>query len=121
MPQPRPALGDQAASAAGSQSAGEHCRGEGPEAVEAFLARLGDQIDDRTALALDEQIQERLDPAGAIGQAIKKNRRSSVAVVCALAATGAAVTIICPGGAVTLLIVWASLTMISLAYFFGRR
>jgi len=53
MPQPRPALGDQAASAAGSQSAGEHCRGEGPEAVEAFLARLGDQIDDRTALWSD--------------------------------------------------------------------
>jgi hypothetical protein len=30
-------------------------------------------------------------------------------------------TIISPGNAVTLLIEWAALTMISLAYFFGRH
>jgi hypothetical protein len=121
MAQHRPAQGDQAAPAAGSQLAENHCRGEGPEAAEAFLARLGDQIDDRTALALDEQIQERLDPSGPVGQAMRKDQRGSIAVVCALAATGAAVTIISPGDALTLLIEWASLTMISLAYFFGRR
>jgi fatty acid/phospholipid biosynthesis enzyme len=121
MAQHRPAQGDQAAAAAFSPLAEDHCRGEGPQAVEAFLARLGDQIDDRTALALDEQIQERLDPSGPVGQAIRKDRRGSIAVVCALAATGAAMTIISPGNAVTLLIEWAALTMISLAYFFGRR
>lgn len=83
------------------------------EAAESFFTRLGDQIDDRIALAFDEQLEERLDEA-------RRQRAGGLAAVCASAAAGAAVTIATPHSVTTLLIAWAALVMINAAYFFRR-
>lgn len=85
----------------------------GRSAGESFFTRLGDQIDDRIALAFDEQMEERLEEA-------RRSRPGSLAVVCASAAAGAAVTIFAPHAVTTLLVTWAALVLISLAYFFRR-
>ena len=73
-------------------------------------SRLGDQIDDRVALALDEQFAER-------PREVRRERSGGAAVVSASAAAGAAVTIFASDGAATL-ITWAGLTLINLAYHF---
>lgn len=83
------------------------------DAEEAFLTRIGDQIDDRVALAFDEQLTERLTKS-------RRNRPGGVAVTCTTAAAGAAVTIFAPDAVTTLLICWYSIVLINLAYFFRR-
>jgi hypothetical protein len=112
--------GDEAGTAAGTpvfpDVVRDRSHDDGSCAAALFLARLGDQIDDRVAVALDEQIAERLDGPGFASRA----RRAALAVVCASAAAGAAVTILTPGRPATLLITWGAITVINLAYFFRR-
>lgn len=81
---------------------------------DAFFDRLGDQIDDRVAFALDEQLEERR-------QAASKTRPSSLAGISVVASAGATVTIFADGHVTTLLIMWTALALISVAYFLRRR
>jgi hypothetical protein len=88
--------------------------------LDAFLTRLGDQIDDRAAVAFDEQFAELLAGPGPASRALVRNRRAALAVVCASVATGACVTIFAPGGAAASLIAWTAITVINLAYLLRR-
>ncbi|HEY3955793.1 MAG TPA: hypothetical protein VGM53_20675 [Streptosporangiaceae bacterium] len=101
---------------------GPDSRGAGDEAMllDAFLTRLGDQIDDRAAVAFDEQFAELLAGPGPASRALVRNRRAALAVVCASVATGACVTIFAPGGAAASLIAWTAITVINLAYLLRR-
>jgi hypothetical protein len=90
------------------------------QAAESFATWLGDTIDDRVALALDEQLAERLEEPGPIRRAVLRGKRTGAAVVCASAAIGGTVTIFSSAGAATLLIAWGAIAMINLAYFFHR-
>lgn len=81
---------------------------------DAFFDRLGDHIDDRVALALDEQLEER-------GRTASKNSPGSLAGISVVASAGAMVTIFAGDHVTALLITWTALALISVAYFLGRR
>jgi hypothetical protein len=89
--------------------------------VDSFVARLGDQIDDRVARSFDEQFAERLAEPGPIGRALARERRTGLALVLASLALGATATILSSGGATALSIVWTGIVAINLVYFFRRN
>jgi hypothetical protein len=98
-----------------------HGSGDEVSLLDSFVTRLGDQIDDRVALAVDEQLAERLAEPGILRSALRRDRRAGLAVVCASVAMGACVTIFAPGGMLAVLIGWTAITLINLAYLLRRR
>jgi hypothetical protein len=88
--------------------------------MDSFMTRLGDQIDDRVALAFDEQLAERLAEPGPFRRALLRDRRAGLALVNASLAMGTCLTILSPGGVTVSLTAWAAITVINLAYLLRR-
>jgi hypothetical protein len=97
-----------------------HGTGDEASLLDSFMTRFGDQIDDRVALALDEQFAERLAEPGTFRRALLRDRRAGFAVVCSSLAMGTCLTILSPGGVAVHLIAWIAITVINLAYLLRR-
>ncbi|MFJ3824871.1 hypothetical protein [Streptomyces nodosus] len=89
--------------------------------VELFVERLGDRIDDRVAASFDELCTERLAEPGPLQQALSRERRTGLIVVCTSLVLGSLTTILASGGPTALLILWTGLAVLNLAYFFRPR
>ena len=87
--------------------------------VESFVSRLGDQIDDRVAEALDEQLAAHGARPGSPGPAGARDGRAGLTVILATMLLGSVTTVLASGFAVAA-VAWASLAVINVAYFRTR-
>jgi hypothetical protein len=85
--------------------------------VASFVSRLGDQIDDRVAEALDEQLAEhgRVRP-GSAGLAAARDGRAGLTVVLAAMLLGSVTTVLAGGFAVAAF-AWVGMAVINVTYF----
>lgn len=90
-------------------------------AVEAFVARLGDRIDDRVAEAFDDQLADRLAEPGLLGRAAARDRRTGPTVILGSAAIGAAAIPWAADGTSTALVSWTGLLLLNAVYFLRRH
>jgi len=88
-------------------------------AVESFISRLGDQIDDRVAETFDEQLTERMQQPGPLRSAATRGR-AELAFAGATMALGTIASILASDPRIAAL-AWAGLAVISAAYFSRRR
>ncbi|MFR0352587.1 hypothetical protein [Streptomyces sediminimaris] len=89
--------------------------------VDLFVERLGDRIDDRVAASFDEVCAERLAEPGPFQRAVVRGRRAELRVLLLSLILGTAATTFAPGGTTALLISWAGLVVLNLAYLFRPR
>ncbi|MET7698939.1 hypothetical protein [Streptomyces sp. NPDC005485] len=100
----------------------EHPEGGGENAiVDLFVERLGDRIDDRVAASFDELCAERLAEPGPLQRAVVRDRRAELRVLLLSLILGIVATTFTPGGTTALLISWAGLVVLNLAYLFRPR
>jgi len=96
------------------------CGGENA-IVDLFVERLGDRIDDRVAASFDELCAERLAEPGPLQRAVVRDRRAELRVLLLSLILGTVATTFTPGGTTALLIFWAGLVVLNLAYLFRPR
>ncbi|HEY6497623.1 MAG TPA: hypothetical protein VIZ43_30455 [Trebonia sp.] len=84
-----------------------------------FTDRLGDQIDDRVAEALDQQFAELMVQPGPWRAALVRDRRAGLAVVLATLLLGTTVTVLADGFS-ALALAWLGMAVINIAYFYRR-
>ncbi|WP_328640671.1 hypothetical protein [Streptomyces canus] len=89
--------------------------------VDLFVERLGDRIDDRVAASFDELCAERLAEPGPLQRAVVRDRRAELRVLLLSLILGTVATTFTPGGTTALLISWAGLVVLNLAYLFRPR
>ncbi|MFF4401210.1 hypothetical protein [Streptomyces sp. NPDC001480] len=88
--------------------------------MDLFVERLGDRIDDHVAASFDELYAERLAEPGPLQRAAARDRRAELRVVLASLVLGTVATIFTSGGT-TVLVSWAGLVVLNLAYLFRPR
>ncbi|MFF4486958.1 hypothetical protein ACFY0F_10755 [Streptomyces sp. NPDC001544] len=89
--------------------------------VDLFVERFGDRIDDRVAASFDEVCAERLAEPGPLQRAVARDRRADLRVLLLSLILGTVATTFAPGGTTALLISWAGLVVLNLAYLFRPR
>jgi hypothetical protein len=89
--------------------------------VDLFVERLGDRIDDRVAASFEELCAERLAEPGPHQRAGVRDRRTELRVLLLSLILGTVATTFTPGGTTALLISWAGLVGLNLAYLFRHR
>jgi hypothetical protein len=84
--------------------------------VDLFVERLGDRIDDRVAALFDELYAERMAESGPCRRAPTRERRAGFTLMFTSLVLGTLATIFTAGGVTAILIPWAGLVILNLAY-----